>query len=92
MNQEKNYRMTHQREMILEVVRKNHSHLTADEVYDRLDQGADDAIAAHPDADGYGRDGGQQDEPARDGVEHQISFLGANHQDALKPRVSSSSR
>lgn len=36
MNQEKNYRMTHQREMILEVVRKNHTHLTADEIYDRV--------------------------------------------------------
>lgn len=28
--------MTHQRKMILEVVRNNHSHLTADEIYDRV--------------------------------------------------------
>ena len=35
MNQNKNYRMTHQREMILEVVRESHTHLTADEIYER---------------------------------------------------------
>lgn len=36
MNQNKTYRMTHQREMILEVVQKNQTHLTADEIYDMV--------------------------------------------------------
>lgn len=36
MNQKKTYRMTHQREMILEVVQKNQTHLTADEIYDMV--------------------------------------------------------
>jgi Fe2+ or Zn2+ uptake regulation protein len=36
MEPEKKYRMTPQREVILEEVRKDHGHPTADEIYDRV--------------------------------------------------------
>lgn len=34
MNSVQKHRMTHQRKVILEVVQENHSHLTADEIYE----------------------------------------------------------
>lgn len=36
MNSEQKYRMTHQRQVILEEVKKDHLHPTADEIYERV--------------------------------------------------------
>ena len=36
MIQDRKYRMTHQRQVILEVVQDDYSHLTADEIYERV--------------------------------------------------------